>query len=390
MAMMKRKYRVFLMLESSTEYGRELLRGAVAYARESQNWILEIENRGLFDPIPTQLMHWTWDGILSRALLPATISFLRTLPCPLVEIHGDGRTAFQEVLCDDHQVISEVIRYFMENRMPHLAFYSNLNCFWTESRLIEFKKQIKEFGAVGYTHPGLDTGTYLHPYNLWGRRSEQSLLRWLRKLPRPIGIIAAFEELGVRIINACNKLEIKIPDEIEVLSIGNDPHLCEAVSPSLSSIEINPFRIGYEAARLLDIKIKKLPLPSLPVRVAPNGLKIRESTDIIRTDNVEIIQAIRYIRENATLGITVRDIVEQLHIEQRTLERGIKKILGRTVKSELIRIRMEHAVKLLVRTHLSIREIALNSGFSTQEYFVNAFRRVYLKSPKRYRYDYFH
>ena len=378
------------MIESSTEYGRELLRGAVAYAREMQNWILDIENRGLFDPIPAQLSHWTGDGILSRALLPASIAFLRTLPCPMVEIHGDGRTAFQEVLCDDHQVISEVIHYFLENRLTNMAFYSNLNCFWTESRLIEFKKQIKEVGAVGFTHPGMNSQTYLHPYNLWGRRIEQSLIHWLRKLPRPVGVIAAFEELGVRIINTCNKLEIRIPDEMAVLSIGNDPHLCEAVSPSLSSIEINPFRIGYEAARLLDKKMKKVPLPECPIRVSPSGLKIRESTDIIRTDNIEIIQAIRYIRENATLGVTVRDIVEQLNIEQRTLERGVKKILGRTVKAELIRIRMEHAVKLLVSTHLSVREIAMNSGFASQEYFVNAFRRVYQKSPQQYRYDHFH
>lgn len=378
------------MLESSTEYGRELLRGAVAYGRENPNWILEIENRGLFDPIPVQLSHWTGDGILSRALLPATIQFVQNLPCPVVEIHGDGRTAFQEVLCDDHKVMSEVIHYFFENRLTNIAFYSNLNCWWTESRLNEFKQQVKQIGAVGFSHPGMNSRTFLHPYNLWGSRIEQSLVRWLRKLPRPVGIIAAFEELGVRIINTCNKLKIRIPDEMEVLSIGNDSLLCEAVSPSLSSIEINPFRIGYEAARLLDMKMKKVPLPPLPIRVEPSGLKIRESTDMIRTDNTEIIQAIHYIRENATLGITVRDLVDQLHIEQRTLERQVKKMIGRTVKSELIRIRMEHAVKLLVSTHLSIREIALNSGFSSQEYFVNAFRRVYQKSPRRYRHDHLH
>lgn len=378
------------MIESSTEYGRELLRGAVAYARERQNWILEIENRGLFDPIPLRLNQWSGDGVLSRALFPHQILFLKGLGCPTVEIHGDGETAFQDVLCDDRKVISAVVEYFYENLLHNMAFYSNMNTWWTRSRQLEFQKRAGELGVSAVVHPGVTSKSVKHPYNYWGNRFERDLLQWLRKLPKPIGIISAFEELGTRIINACNKLEFKIPDEVAILSVGNDPHLCEAVSPSLSSIDINPFGIGYEASRLLDKKMRRLPLPELPIRVDPIGLKIRESTDIIGTDNADIAQAIRLIRENATLGITVRDIVEQLDIEQRTLERGVKKMLGRTAKAELIRIRMEHAVKLLIGTHMSIREVAFNSGFASQQYFVNAFRHVYQKSPAKYRFDHFH
>src|SRR5262245_9144656 len=71
--------RVALLIETSREYGRGLLRGIVRYQHEHGPWSLLIVPRGLGEPVPPWVRRWTGDGLLVRAnAWPLARAVLRT------------------------------------------------------------------------------------------------------------------------------------------------------------------------------------------------------------------------------------------------------------------------------------------------------------------------
>src|SRR5690242_11484568 len=57
---------VALLVETSNEYARGLLRGVVAYMREHQHWTTYLAEHGRGDEPPDWLGQWRGDGILAR------------------------------------------------------------------------------------------------------------------------------------------------------------------------------------------------------------------------------------------------------------------------------------------------------------------------------------
>jgi len=73
---------------------------------------------------------------------------------------------------------------------------------------------------------------------------------WMEQEEKPDGIFTANASTGLQILNLIKGLKIKIPDEIAVISFGNEP--CnEYIEPSLSAIEMPGFEMGKSAARQL-------------------------------------------------------------------------------------------------------------------------------------------
>lgn len=80
----------------------------------------------------------------------------------------------------------------------------------------------------------------------------EDIARWLRRLPRPIGIMACYDLRGQQLLDACRRCAIAVPDQIAVIGVDNDELLCELSDPPLTSVIPNTHRTGYDAAALLD------------------------------------------------------------------------------------------------------------------------------------------
>ena len=78
-----------------------------------------------------------------------------------------------------------------------------------------------------------------------------------------------------------NALEIKVPREIAVLGVDNDPLVCELREPSLSSVSRNDFEVGRQAAILLEKLIRGRAHGDNWVLIAPDGIVARQSTSTI-------------------------------------------------------------------------------------------------------------
>jgi LacI family transcriptional regulator len=169
---------------------------------------------------------------------------------------------------------------------------------------------------------------------------------------------------------------LKVPEQVAVISTGNDALLCELSTPPLSGIDQDTPRIGYEAAALLDRLMRGEPPPAQPIRIQPKGLVARGSTDLIAFPDRDVAAALRLIRDRACEGLRVYDVADACDVSYSLLERKFRRFLGRTPKAELLQVQIERARQLLVDSDLPLQEVAQRCGFSNEKYFGDAFFRL--------------
>jgi LacI family transcriptional regulator len=184
------------------------------------------------------------------------------------------------------------------------------------------------------------------------------------------------DDRGQQVLDACRRAGFDVPDQIAVMGVDNDPNLCNLCNPPLSSIDVNPARIGYEAAVLLEKMMNGGPAPTEPCLLGPpRGIAARHSTDLLWVEDEEVAASIRFIREHACEGITVRDVLNQSSNSPSALEKRVKKTLGRTIKAEIGRIRLARAKLLLTETNWPVAKIAERCGFGEPKYFSAVFHK---------------
>jgi len=97
------------------------------------------------------------------------------------------------------------------------------------------------------------------------------------------------------------------------------------------------------------------------------------------------VAAIRFIRAHAVGGIRVSDVLREVPVSRRSLELQFQKYLARSPAEEIRRIRLEKARDLLVRSRMSIAEVAEASGFLNATRLGVAFRKRFGSTPLVYR-----
>lgn len=160
-----------------------------------------------------------------------------------------------------------------------------------------------------------------------------------------------------------------------MLGVDNDELLCGACNPSLSSLQPDAERTGYEAAHLLDELFAGLSPGDEPRFVTPLGLVARQSTDLTAIEDPLIARALRLIREQACGGAKVGDILRVVPLSRRELEDRCKALTGRTPHQFLLQYRLERAKQLLHETDLPLSFVAERAGFGHAEYLSEVFVR---------------
>jgi LacI family transcriptional regulator len=147
--------------------------------------------------------------------------------------------------------------------------------------------------------------------------------------------------------------------------------------------------VGYQAARQLDrLMNKEINNKVDPILVAPHDIVSRQSTDVLAVEHPAVATALRYIKQHYGEPITIEDIIEFTGLSKRGLEKAFEKHLGRTPASELRRVRLDQAKRLLTETFDKIDSIALDCGYSNSSNLSCAFRRDTDMSPRAYRLKY--
>jgi transcriptional regulator GlxA family with amidase domain len=92
-------------------------------------------------------------------------------------------------------------------------------------------------------------------------------------------------------------------------------------------------------------------------------------------------QAIDYMQAHLEEPEGIATIADMLRISQRQLERDFKHYLNATPKQFYLRLRLDQARMMISQTDLSILEIAVATGFSSQEHFSRIYKKTFHNAP---------
>lgn len=99
----------------------------------------------------------------------------------------------------------------------------------------------------------------------------------------------------------------------------------------------------------------------------------------------KIVAAIDYIEANLTKKMNLEMVANAVHYSKYHLHRTFTKALGITLHEYLQRRQLTEAAKLLIFSDKSILDIALLSGYESQQAFHSIFKSMYKLSPNQYR-----
>jgi LacI family transcriptional regulator len=375
---------VALLIESSGSYGRGLIQGIARYHHQhAANWSIYFRPHGLADPPPTWLSEWSGDGILARLGSRSAADIVRRTGAAVVNLRGTvPDLTFPYVTVDNAGVANLAAQHLLERGVEHFAFCGRPRGInpSLDQRSDAFKRAIERSGNACHAYPPAPSS---EPTD-WETEQER-LTEWLRRLPKPIGVMACNDERGLQVLDACRRCGVAVPDEVAVVGVDNDPTLCELAIPPLSSVDVNAEGIGYEAAALLDRMMGGAKAPARAVKVVPRGVVTRRSTDLVASEDEELNRAIRYIRENACRGLQVMDVLRFMGMSRAPLQQRMKQLVGRTLHQEIQHVRIGRAKELLSRSRLTIKQVARESGFASVQYMTRLFRAVTGETPARYR-----
>jgi LacI family transcriptional regulator len=372
---------VLLLIDTAGAFGRSVIRGVGRYALEHGPWSIRFVYRSLDSLPPTWLKQWRGDGIISRTITSQQATILRETKLPVVELHGVKNSNQNRIRIDVNMEAVMAVDHFIDCGLRNFGFFCYGNTWWMDYHRDAFRQVVRD--------RGFDSHDYFPPASnrsipVWRENQQPGLIQWLRGLPRPIGIFSPGDIHSAFLLDVCREINIPVPEEMAILGAGNDTVICETVRPSLSSVDINARRMGFEAAKLLDQMMNGRTTKE-DMYIPPSHVVVRQSTDLMAIEDADVAQAMRLIREYACKGIDVGRVAEEVGLSRRAMERRFLKHVGRTPKGEIMRVRIERAKTLMAQTDQTSESIAKKSGFSTLEYFTQVFRRHVGMKPQAYR-----
>jgi LacI family transcriptional regulator len=374
----RKRVALFMGLADTYEHG--IARGVVRFAKAKKEW--DLYGYGwMFRPFDA-LEVWQGDGIIARVESRADAARLQGLSVPVVEVAGAYPVrSFRCVTNDDEATGRRAGEYLVSCGFRRFAFCGVEGTGWSGERARGFLGVVKKIDPV----PAI----FEESLPWWERLDSRGRLqRWLLGLKRPIGIFACNDTAGLKVTGLCRELGISVPDVMAILGVDNEDILCEMASPSLSSIELDCEAIGYRAAALLD-ELFMAGAQAHPggraVLVAPKEVIERESTRVYASDDPLVRQTMRHIRLHGTERFNVTALLEVIPASRRNLETRFKRATGRTLKEEIVRVRLAHARALLRNTRLTVADVASRSGFGSAQRFHETFLAAEGIPPGRYR-----
>ncbi len=381
MSARRRTPRVALLIETSRTYAREILAGVRRFVAEHGPWSSYLELRAADSAAPAWLKDWDGDGLLVRTFSKDTAALVAATGLPAVELRSPVLSpALPFVGTDNVRIGRMAAEHFIERGYRHFAVHSlHSEPFFTE-RVRNYAEALRELGHACHELPEASS----ERAEDW-ERAQRRLVRWLAGLPKPVAVFAANDQLGVRLLEACRRGGLAVPEEVAVVGAENEETLCGFATPALSSVQFDGHAVGYAAAGLLDRLMRGRRLPPGPTLIPPKGMVVRASSGHVAHPDRLVAQALRVIREQALTGLDVNALCRRLNASRSTLDRRMKSALRRSPKDEIHRVRFAEVERLLRETRLTVDAVAEQTGFRHSHYLQAVFKARYGMTPGRFR-----
>lgn len=366
---------VGLLIQSRHAYYDEVLRGIAEYVAGHGPWNV-FSIGGFIGDAPAVAVSMA--GILCAVGDDAeTARRLKASGLPVVDFsNGEPLSGFPVVRPDDQCVGRMVAEHFVQRGFRNFAF-RGMPFRFSDDRLRGFRQLIE---AAGFPCHVFSCGERWWDMERQAQRTEQ----WLATLPKPVALMVMDDGAALHLLRVCQTAGVPVPEQVAIAAVNNS-RWCELAWPSLTSVPLDGRRAGFEAAGLLAGLMRGCAPPAEPMLIAPLPLVPRVSSDAFIMENADVANAMRFIAARASEPITVEDVLDELLISRRSLERAFREVLGRTPKEEIRRVHLDKAKTLLAETLLTMPQVARLSGFSSGVTFGVAFQREIGTTPAAYR-----
>jgi LacI family transcriptional regulator len=377
---MKEIKKVILLLELAREMDRALARGISRYAQMQSQYTWSFYNQTQARQLQlSKLKNWDADGII--AYDPTTKDAKAIINSGLPSVTRGLKIPGRPHIISNSSAIAEIAaNHYMERGFNTFAFCGYQTSEWSITRKDCFVQKLstEKFNVHVYEQPK-GRGWYS-----W-EKEQPYMVKWLNDLPKPVALFAANDDRARMVIEACKIADIHVPEEIAILGVDDDEHVCELSAPPLSSIALNTEHAGMTAAKLLDFMMATGDECDEDIILQPTHVTTRQSTNILAINDSEIAKAINYINNNARSLIQVDDVVSATCLGRRALEKRFRKHLKRSIYDEIANTQIQHIASMLVNTNMSVTQIANVMGYPSAKHLSRNFNKIKKMTPLQYR-----
>ena len=367
---MEKLPQVVLLLESSRGAGRALLRGFVNYARHHGPWALNWEPGGLNEIWP-RLIRLNAQAVFLRDGKHIRKVLALGIPTVVVGHRNEDFSDVAHVVTDSEAAGRLAAEHLLGCGFKHFAFCGPSHIHWSAVRRNSFQGRLKRSGRKVHFFNAPAEG-----YETSWKTVHSKMGRWLKSLPKPVGVMACNDDVAHHLVEACKTAGLHVPDQVGIIGVDNDELVCELSSPAISSVGINFERAGYESARVLDAWMRR-GKKSRPARIDALATHVvpRLSTDILAVEDPHLLKALRFIRDHARENVRVADVSRAAGLSRRALENRFRLELGRSILQEIRRLRVDQIAQMLMETDLPVSDIARALGYENLQHIARYFRK---------------
>ena len=376
--------RIGLLFNRSRAYGRGFCEGFASYTEVRHDWRREMVEDGKVGEL---------DGLIAHVMDDAHAEHFARLGMPVIaDFYRKPRRGFAQALPDHAAVGRLAAEHFLERGFTNYAFCGYDGILFSDERRAGYAAALSErrYECASYRTPskvldGFNERVILRE-EIAPRAADARALRvWLLSLPRPCALFCCHDLRALQVLYAAKVGGLRVPEDIAILGVDNDMLVCNFTHPRLSSIDNAAFDVGRAAAKLLDDILEGRASRNACVKVTPMGIVSRASTDVFTYSSPVVNEAMLFMRRSLSQNLTASDIFAHLGKSHTFVENAFRAEVGVTVQSELQRLRLEEAKRLLKSTAMPLANIARRSGFSSPRYFAQAFRHALGVSPSAWR-----
>jgi LacI family transcriptional regulator len=331
-----------------------------------------------------QLVGWPGDGVIAALNTPKEAECAAKFHLPVVNMSGAlAKSPVPRSMVDNHAIGVMAADHLLERGFVSYGFYGMPDIEYSKSRQRGFSDRLE---ANGFK-PDVFTlaSTFNIRSNVWLKQHER-LSEWLTGLEKPCAVFAVSDARARQVINACEHINLRVPEHLAVIGVDDQQVICEHVHPTITSIARNNILEGYAAAAILDRLMQGAAPRRTDRLIAPLRVVPRESTATVAVSDERLREALIYFQQHMAEPVTVEELCSHVDVSRRWLEYSFRNALKATPHEYMQRERLIQARRLLAdEPGLRIYRVAQRVGIVSAKHFTKAFRREFGMSPREYR-----
>ena len=208
---------------------------------------------------------------------------------------------------------------------------------------------------------------------------------WCRSLPGPVGIVGSHDRQAACLLDGVQRLGASVPGDMFIVGIGNDDLVCEAATPTITSVDLGHRRLGVVAAAILHAAMGGRSRLPRRLELAPVGLVRRRSTSGLVVLDGKVAEAVHQLHSSLANDLTPAVLARRVGLSRAWLDERFRRAFGRTVHEQIVHVKVAELKRLLGERWRPLADVAAACGFGSTQYMTTFFKKHVGMTPGQFR-----